>query len=76
MKKQEARDPRFGGQSGKFHRDMFKKAYAFLEDVKEKEKRIVEREARKTKDPEKKSQLNRLLQKMVHTTTHALVKAA
>ena len=66
MKKQEARDPRFGEQSGRFHRDMFKKAYAFLEDVKEKEKRIVEREAHRTRNPERKSQLNRLLQKMVH----------
>ena len=65
VKKHESNDPRFGERSGTFHREMFKKAYSFLEGVKEKEKKMVEREARKTKDAERKDQLHRLIQKMV-----------
>ena len=65
VKRAEFRDPRFGEQSGTFHADSFKKAYQFLDGVKEKERKMAIREVRKTKNPERKSQLHRLLQKMV-----------
>ena len=64
--KKAARDPRFGQRSGKFNETMFKKAYSFLDEVREKERKMAEKELRKTKDPERKSQLHRLIQKMVN----------
>ena len=66
VKKQAVRDPRFGGRSGKYNPVMFKKAYSFLDAMREKEKEMTERELRKTKNLERKSQLHKLLQKMVH----------
>lgn len=74
VKKQKARDPRFGQKSGKFHEPMFKKAYSFLDDVKEKEKKMAEKEIKKTRNPERKTQLHRLLQKMVHFSCFHLIK--
>jgi ribosomal RNA-processing protein 36 len=64
VRKQEARDPRFGERSGKYNSAMFKKAYFFIDDIKEREKKMAERELHKTKNPERKSQLHKLLQKM------------
>lgn len=64
VKKSAARDPRFGQRSGKFNPAMFKKAYSFIDEMKVKEKAMVEKELRKTKNPERKSQLHKLLQKM------------
>ena len=66
VKKSAARDPRFGQRSGKFNPAMFKKAYSFIDEMKVKEKAMVEKELRKTKNPERKSQLHKLLQKMVY----------
>ena len=65
VKKPAARDPRFGERSGKYNPTMFKKAYGFIDEMKEKEKKMAEKELRKTKNPERKSQLHKLLQKMV-----------
>ena len=65
VKKQVSRDPRFGEMSGKFNVVMFKKAYSFIDEMKEKERKMAEREIRKTKNPQRKSQLHKLLQKMV-----------
>ena len=44
---------------------MFKKAYSFLDGMKEKERKMAEKELHRTKDPERKCQLHRLVQKMV-----------
>ena len=73
VKKQAVRDPRFGKESGKFNETMFKKAYSFLDGMKERERKMAERELRKTRDPERKSQLHKLLQKMVHTYIHTYI---
>jgi ribosomal RNA-processing protein 36 len=62
--KRAARDPRFGQRSGKFNETMFKKAYSFLDGMKEGERQMAEKEMRKTRDPERKSQLHTLIQKM------------
>ncbi len=45
--------------------DLFRKSYGFLEEMKHKEKKMVQRAARKSKDPARKDQLERLLQQMV-----------
>ena len=65
VKKCEARDPRFDERSGKYNPTMFKKAYEFMDGIREKEKKMAEKELRKAKNPERKSQLHQLLQKMV-----------
>ena len=65
VKKPAVRDPRFGERSGKYNPTMFKKAYGFIDEMKEKEKKMAEKELHKTKNPERKSQLHKLLQKMV-----------
>ena len=71
--KRAARDPRFGQRSGKFNETMFKKAYSFLDGMKEGERQMAEKEMRKTRDPERRSQLHRLIQNMVITFHRAPV---
>ena len=65
--KEQLRDPRFDERAGNFNEDLFKKSYSFLEDMRSEEKQLVEREARRTKEPERKTQLQQLLQQMVGT---------
>jgi ribosomal RNA-processing protein 36 len=72
--KRAARDPRFGQRSGKFNETMFKKAYSFLDGMKEGERQMAEKEMRKTRDPERKSQLHTLIQKMVITFHRAPIE--
>ncbi len=62
----DVRDPRFDERAGTLNEDLFKKSYGFLEEMKRKEKKVVQREAKKTKNPERKQQLQRLLQQMVN----------
>ena len=59
------RDPRFNEKAGHLNLDLFKKTYSFVDDIKKKEREVIVKEAKKTRDLEKKSQLQRLLQKMV-----------
>jgi ribosomal RNA-processing protein 36 len=61
----EQHDPRFDERAGKLNKDLFKKSFSFVEEIKKDEKSLVVKEAKKTKDPEKKEKLKRLLQQMV-----------
>ena len=61
------RDPRFNEDAGHLNLDLFKKSYSFVDEMKKKEKQILLKEVRKTRDQERKTQLKRLLQKMVST---------
>lgn len=66
MKKHgEVRDPRFDERAGSFNESLFKKSYAFLDNVKKSEKRVVQKEARRARNPEKRAQLQTLVQQMV-----------
>ena len=75
-KRREIRDPRFEETAGHLNPDLFKKSYAFVDDLKRKEKQLLQREAKKTKSAGKKAQLQKLLNQMVthfslyHTHTH------
>lgn len=60
------RDPRFEESCGSFEEDQFKKDYAFLEQMKEKERKMIAKAARKEKDPEKKETLIKLKQRLVN----------
>lgn len=64
-KKEENHDPRFDERAGKLNSDLFKKSYSFIEEIKKNERHLVLKEEKKTKDPEKKMKLQRLIQKMV-----------
>lgn len=58
------RDPRFEEACGAFDPERFKKRYSFLEEMREKEKRIVVRRMKREKDPEKKKRLEKVVQGM------------
>lgn len=64
--KAESSDPRFDERAGKFNDDLFKKSFGFIEEMKSNEKKLVVKESRKTRDPERKKQLQKLLQQMVN----------
>eukprot|EP00112_Aurelia_sp_Birch-Aquarium-sp1_P009735 Seg2116.2 transcript_id=Seg2116.2/GoldUCD/mRNA.D3Y31 product="Ribosomal RNA processing protein 36-like" protein_id=Seg2116.2/GoldUCD/D3Y31 len=58
------RDPRFDDLSGKLNHELFKKSYAFLDEIKEKEKKEVRQRLKREKNAEKKAELHKLLQKL------------
>lgn len=64
VKKRMTRDPRFDELSGTFNQEKFEKAYSFLDEVKANEKKQLQRELQKTKQPERKQQLDSLLKRM------------
>lgn len=59
------RDPRFEETAGQLNTDLFKKSYAFVDELKRKEKQLIEREVHKTRSAGKKAQLQKLLLQMV-----------
>ncbi|KAJ7374405.1 rRNA biogenesis protein rrp36 [Desmophyllum pertusum] len=61
-----ARDPRFDELSGTFNQEKFDKAYSFLGEIKANEKKQLQKELQKTKQPERKQQLDSLLKRMDH----------
>lgn len=67
------RDPRFNEKAGHLNFDLFKKTYSFVEDIKKKEKVILTKETKRTKDPERKEQLEKLLQRIVSVSVEALI---
>ena len=64
-RQREMRDPRFEETAGQLNSDLFKKSYAFVDELKKKEKQLVEREVHKTRSAGKKAQLQKLLLQMV-----------
>lgn len=64
VKKRMNRDPRFDELSGHFNQEKFDKAYSFLTDIKANEKKQLQKELQKTKQPERKQQLESLLKRM------------
>lgn len=66
LKKKEQRlDPRFDEQTGTLNKEMFKKAYGFLDDIQQREKQVLQKTAKKTRNPNTKERAQRLLQRMV-----------
>ena len=64
----EIRDPRFDERAGSFNESLFKKSYAFLDNMKRSEKQVVQKEARRARNPEKRAQLRTLIQQMVSSS--------
>ncbi|GAB0100437.1 ribosomal RNA processing protein 36 homolog [Sergentomyia squamirostris] len=59
-----ARDPRFDEQCGDFDRQIFKKRYSFVEDLKAKEVKELRASLKKTDDPEEKAKIRHLIQRL------------
>lgn len=59
------RDPRFDDRAGNFNEDLFKKSFSFIEEMKKNEKELVIKEVKKTRNPERKNDLKKYIQKIV-----------
>ncbi|XP_069092526.1 ribosomal RNA processing protein 36 homolog [Pleurodeles waltl] len=66
VKKKVHRDPRFDDLSGEYKPEIFEKTYSFINDIKSKEKKDIEKKLKKVKDPEQKQKLEQLLQRLAH----------
>lgn len=58
------RDPRFDDLSGEFKQELFHKTYGFLEEIRKKEKEVLEKKLLKARDPKMKKKLTGLLLRM------------
>lgn len=59
------RDPRFDQICGsEFDKDVFEARFSFLEGMRTREKRLLSRKLKKTKDPQKRESLKYLIQRM------------
>nr|XP_022334422.1 ribosomal RNA processing protein 36 homolog isoform X1 [Crassostrea virginica]XP_022334423.1 ribosomal RNA processing protein 36 homolog isoform X1 [Crassostrea virginica]XP_022334424.1 ribosomal RNA processing protein 36 homolog isoform X2 [Crassostrea virginica] len=63
-KKKVTRDPRFDDLSGEYREELFSRSYGFLDDIKSREREKVQKSLKKEKDPEKKQELQYLLNRM------------
>ncbi|XP_002166926.2 ribosomal RNA processing protein 36 homolog isoform X1 [Hydra vulgaris] len=54
------RDPRFDDLSGKYNETMFEKSYSFIEDMRKKEFVTVKKQLKKTKNKDRKADLQKL----------------
>ena len=62
--KRTTRDPRFDDLSGTFRENVFQDSYGFIKDIRSEEKTQLQAELKKCKDPNKRDQLVRLINKM------------
>ena len=62
--KRTTRDPRFDDLSGTFDDNVFQDSYGFIKDIRSEEKTKLQGELKKCKDPRKRDQLIRLINKM------------
>lgn len=58
------RDPRFDDLSGEFKPELFHKTYGFLDEIRKKEKEVLEKKFLKARNPKTKKQLKGLLLRM------------
>uniref|UniRef100_A0A1B0EYD7 rRNA biogenesis protein RRP36 n=1 Tax=Phlebotomus papatasi TaxID=29031 RepID=A0A1B0EYD7_PHLPP len=58
------RDPRFDEKCGEFSRSEFKKRYSFVEDMRVNELKKLKESLKKTDDPEERSKIKMLIQRM------------
>lgn len=63
------RDPRFQEECGQYSANVFDKTYSFLNDIRDKEINELKKILKKTKNEDKKQELNYLLQRMKNQKT-------
>ncbi|XP_074540415.1 ribosomal RNA processing protein 36 homolog [Halichoeres trimaculatus] len=64
VKKSTLRDPRFDDLSGEYKPEIFEKTYKFINDIRHREKEILQKKLKKTKSSERKETLQFLLKRM------------
>uniref|UniRef100_A0A6J0TZS8 rRNA biogenesis protein RRP36 n=1 Tax=Pogona vitticeps TaxID=103695 RepID=A0A6J0TZS8_9SAUR len=64
VKKKVPRDPRFDDLSGEYKPEVFEKTYGFLNDIRKKEKEIVQKQLKKSRNTDQKNKLEQLLKRM------------
>ncbi|XP_067115576.1 ribosomal RNA processing protein 36 homolog [Osmerus mordax] len=64
VKKAVSRDPRFDDLSGEYKPEIFEKTYKFINDIKQREKDVVQKRINKTKMANQKEKLQFLLKRM------------
>lgn len=64
VKKRISRDPRFDDLSGEYKPEIFNKTYRFINDIREKETKIVRKKLKKAKSDSRKEELKALLKRM------------
>lgn len=65
VQKQQAVDPRFSDEYGQFDEGKFRKAYQFLDGVRQSEKDVVCKELKQAKSESNRTQLTKLLKQLV-----------
>ncbi len=73
-KKEVVCDPRFDERAGKLNEDLFKKSFHFIEEMKKTEKQSVVKESKRTRNPDRKRKLQRLLQQMVLPLSSSFIR--
>lgn len=64
VKKKVSRDPRFDDLSGEYKPEIFEKTYKFMNDIRQREKEVVQKMLKKTKPVHEKEKLQFLLKRM------------
>uniref|UniRef100_A0A2H6NFN1 rRNA biogenesis protein RRP36 n=1 Tax=Micrurus carvalhoi TaxID=3147026 RepID=A0A2H6NFN1_9SAUR len=64
VKKKVSRDPRFDDLSGEYKPEVFEKTYSFLNDVRKKEKEVIQKQLKKSQNVEEQNKLQQLLRRM------------
>ncbi|XP_062980008.1 ribosomal RNA processing protein 36 homolog [Elgaria multicarinata webbii] len=64
VKKKVPRDPRFDDLSGEYKPEVFEKTYCFLNDLRKKEKEVVQKQLKKSRNVEQQDKLQWLLKRM------------
>ncbi|KAJ6667004.1 hypothetical protein lerEdw1_019006 [Lerista edwardsae] len=64
VRKKVPRDPRFDNLSGEYKPEVFEKTYAFLNDIRKKEKEAVQKQLKKSRNVEQQNKLQWLLKRM------------
>ena len=73
---EKGRDPRFDDRCGKLNQDLFEKSYAFVDQVKQEEREMIEKELKQTKNVQKKEKIKGLLRRMVRDFFDKLIDLA
>ncbi|XP_029949832.1 ribosomal RNA processing protein 36 homolog [Salarias fasciatus] len=64
VRKPMLRDPRFDDLSGEYKAEIFNQTYKFIENIKSREKKMIQKQLRRTKKQQQREKLQFLLQRM------------
>uniref|UniRef100_A0A4W6DX39 rRNA biogenesis protein RRP36 n=1 Tax=Lates calcarifer TaxID=8187 RepID=A0A4W6DX39_LATCA len=77
IKKPTLRDPRFDDLSGEYKPEIFDKTYKFINDIKQREKEVIQKQLKRTKKSnQRKEKLQFLLKRMVSLYTAGFIHSS